>query len=171
MSALQRKLADAAVIRNAAVARNKEEEEAAGRRGYPWPAEAWNEANISKRKIPRLPFLLNPDGPVSSVSELQKLAEMESPPKVREVSRVDLRDQEIGKVTICDIDDYEWERMREKAEVHFDIGITVMFEGKRRSVLVAKELKEDVMRADDVGDKDRGEGGTGRTRTGTRKVA
>ncbi|KAK4040552.1 hypothetical protein C8A01DRAFT_15591 [Parachaetomium inaequale] len=166
MSALQRKLADAAVIRNAAVGYNKEAEEAAGLRGYPWPAKAWQEASEAimngtwKEPPPRhYPFLLTPDGPVSSALELQNLAELESLPEVMEASQVDLHDQEIGKVTICDVVHADWDRMKEKAEVTFDIGITVMFEGKRRLVLVAEALKKDVTPADDDGDENRNENG------------
>lgn len=153
MSTLQRKILqrNAADAADAEARRKREEEEKAGR--SPWSAAAWKKAMADiqngtwKAQPPiRHPILLTPDGPISSASKLQKLAETESLPEVTVTSQVDLDGREIGKVAICDVSTDEWTRMQEKADVSPGVveGIRIMFKGKRRLAGVVKALKEGV---------------------------
>lgn len=150
MSGLERKLADAAVRRNM-------EEEDDGYK-YPWPPGAWQEATdailngtYKPRPPRRYPVLLTPDSPVHSASQLQQLVETQSPPPVTVTSQVDFSGQEIRKVTICDIGFEECKKLEEKAELSLGIAddVTVMFEGKRRSAMTVKALKEGITLKDD----------------------
>ncbi len=165
MSALQRKTlrrnaaADAA---GAEARRRREGEEEAGQ--SPWSAEAWKKATedilngtFKTRPPVRRLVLLTPDGPVSSASKLQKLAETESLPKVTVVNQVELDERVIRKVAVCDVSRDEWERMKEKADVSPGIaeGIRVKFEGKMRFAGVLNSLKEGVTLGDGHGDEDR----------------
>ena len=167
MSALQRKIlrrnaADAAADAADALARRKrEEDEDAGR--SPWSAGAWKKAtedilNGTWKSHPpiRHPVLLTPDGPISSASKLQKLAETESLPEVTVTIQVELDGQEIQKVAICDVSTAEWKKMKEKADVSPGIveGIRVMFKGKRRFAGVVHSLKEGVTLGDEDGDEE-----------------
>ena len=96
MSDLQRKVADTIVRRNA-------EEEASQYGGYPWPAEAWKKADEAilngtwneRRPPTHYLILLTAAGPISSPSELQKLAQMATLPEVIETIQVDIHNHEI----------------------------------------------------------------------------
>jgi hypothetical protein len=161
MSALQRQVADATLRRS------KEEDEASGRRGYPWPAEAWKKAEEAildgtwkeRRRPTYYPILLTADGPISTASELQKLAQMATLPEVIETSQVDIHDQEIKKVTICCIDHDERDRIEERADVSHGIteGITVIFEGRRRFARIVTTLKAGVTLGNEDKDEDKDE--------------
>jgi hypothetical protein len=156
MSALQRQVADATLRRS------KEEDEASGRRGYPWPAEAWKKAEEAilngtwkeRRRPTHYPILLTTTGPISSASELQTLAGTESLPEVTEVVQVDMENQEIKKLGVFDVDEDEMDRMRAKAEMTPEIDIVVMFEGKRRFVWIVAGLKIDETSGDEDGEED-----------------
>jgi hypothetical protein len=150
MSALQRQVADATLWRS------KEEEEATGRRGYPWPAGSFQKASEAfrngwKAPVSRYPILLTADGPISSASDLQKLAQMESLPEVIETIQVDVYDTEIKKVTICHVDHDTLEGIEEKADVShgIDTGIMVMLEGKGRYAWTVTALKAGVTLGDE----------------------
>jgi hypothetical protein len=93
----------------------------------------------------RYPVLITPDGPVSSTSELQQLADTVSLLDVRVAAQVDWYGVEIpGKeVTVADID-YELFRIENKALVSFGVGgnIFIMFNGRARIVRIVEALKE-----------------------------
>lgn len=82
---------------------------------YPWPLELWH----ARPRLPelRFPALLTPDGPIPSVSKLEKLVEAESPLEAIETIEVDRNDVGIRKVTIYNMSFDGYRKMREKAEV------------------------------------------------------
>jgi hypothetical protein len=175
MSALQRKIADAALRRS----KEEEEEEAYRRRNYPWPPGSFKKASDGYRdgtfKGPppiRHPVLLTANGPISSASDLQKLAEMESPPEAIETIQVDIHGQEIRKVTICHVSHDERQRMEEKADVAHGIEehLTVMFEGGRRFACTVKALKAQPTLGDEV-EEDSGSGKAGEEVTASSELA
>ncbi|KAK3300626.1 uncharacterized protein B0H64DRAFT_381350 [Chaetomium fimeti] len=126
---------------------------------HPWTAEAWERAgqavlsgNIPPEPVIRFPVVLTPDGPISSASKLQQLAETESLPEATVTSEVDIHDREISKVTICSLEWDEWERMGEKAHVSYGIGgggMLVIFEGRQRYAGIVTALKEGVTLEDE----------------------
>lgn len=155
MSALQRQLGDQAVRRKT----EEEESHYINCPGdYPWSPEAWKNSNDAilngtwKPWVPRrYVILLTPDGPISSASQLQKLAETESLPEAMVTSQLTLDGQEIGKVTICDVSMDEWDKITEKAHVAVGVasGVTVMYNGKGGYARIVKALKEGVTLEDE----------------------
>ncbi len=104
-----------------------------------WKVRRWAAAEEAMRngtwkpKPPtRYPVILNPDGPISSASQLQTLAETEGVPNVTTTTRVARDGKDLGEVTISDVSLDELEKMEEKAEVNDGIrdDILVIFLGK-----------------------------------------
>jgi hypothetical protein len=133
------------------------EKEVAG--DYPWFAEAWKKAreavvngNVPPDPVIRHPVILTPDGPISSASQLQQLAETESLPETIVTNGVTWDGQEIEKVTICSLEHEEWMRMMKKADTNCSIpGILpfVVFEGRQRIAWAVTALKEGVTLGDE----------------------
>ena len=104
---------------------------------YPWRAGAWQKASEAilngtwkEPPPPRTPVILTPDGPISSSSQLQALAETELVPQVTVTTRVAYDGREIKKdVKICDVSWKEWKTMEQKAVIPngIDEGRLVMF--------------------------------------------
>ncbi len=152
MSALQRKLGSASVER-----KRREEEDPYRNWDSPWPPGYWQRAEAARangtwkpRPPTRYPFLLTPEGPVSSAAQVQELAGMETAPEViitRQVHGITGADQGGPDVTVCDISREEWEQIEEKA-AEFDTGglnFVVLFHGKDRAVRSVSVLKEGIV--------------------------
>ncbi|KAK4135478.1 hypothetical protein BT67DRAFT_441124 [Trichocladium antarcticum] len=123
---------------------------------YPWPLELWHAR--PRLPEPRFPALLTPDGPISSVSKLEKLVEAESPLEAIETVEVDRNDVEIRKVTVYNMSFDEYWKMRDKAEVclgsETEDRMLVMFREKSRYAWIVKALKEGVTLGDEDEDED-----------------
>ena len=121
---------------------------------YPWPPGAWKKASedilngtFKSQPTPRVPVLLDPNGPVSSPSQLQALAMAESLPEVMVTHLVNRDGQEVGsEVQICYLSLEEWETTEERAVVSRGIfgDRLVMSGGKPRAVAVVESLHEGV---------------------------
>jgi hypothetical protein len=121
-------------------------------REYPWSGEAWEKAreaalnDTEPRRVLNHPVILTPDGPISSASKLQQLAETATVPEAIVTSLVRRNGQEIGKVTICSLDWEDWMTMHKKADLATSTakGNLVIFEGKQRLAFIVTALKEGV---------------------------
>ncbi|KAH6628430.1 hypothetical protein F5144DRAFT_604603 [Chaetomium tenue] len=139
MSALQRAIA--------AKARQEEEDD---KRAARWRAahQAIADGTFKTREI-RIPVVLNPDGPVSSPEDLQRITGADSLPEVLEttLTTTDRSKEEepvrtVTKARICHVNYDEREKLEEKFEVEYMTGkYAVIFRERKRYAMVVKSLK------------------------------
>ncbi|KAH6855004.1 hypothetical protein B0I37DRAFT_363671 [Chaetomium sp. MPI-CAGE-AT-0009] len=96
----------------------------------------------------RIPVILNPDGPISSAEELQRVAETESVPEVLQTTLTtrEGRARTTKPVTICHVNYDERERLEERADVEYNMTgkFVVMFRGQERCPMMVRSLKAGV---------------------------
>jgi hypothetical protein len=127
-----------------------------------------------KRPEIRIPVVLNPNGPISTPEQLQRLVGMESLPEVLETTLTTWdwsRGEEVSTVNarICHVDLGEKARLKKRAEVEYTTTgkYMVMFRGQERYPILVRSLKEDGDGDGVAGDKRTADNGDG---MGNRKV-